>query len=119
MTALSARRLVVAYAALQALFDLAVLLPGNPVSGVQDFIVAVAVQALIVWRLWHGSSFAWLVAMFFALGYVVTLVLMQPSLEVGVVLTYILAVAQAAVLWSRPTKALVSDATNTLEPLRR
>jgi hypothetical protein len=119
VTALSARRLVVAYAAILALFDLAVMLPGNPISGVEEFIVAVAVQALIVWRLWHGSSFAWLFAMFFALGYVVTLILIQPSLEVGVVLTYILAVAQAAILWSRPVKALVSDATSALEPLGR
>jgi ABC-type spermidine/putrescine transport system permease subunit II len=57
--------------------------------------------------------------MFFALGYVVTLVLMQPSLAAGVVLTFILSVAQAAILWSRPIKALVSDATSALEPLGR
>jgi hypothetical protein len=119
VTAVSAHRLVVAYATLLALFDLAVLLPGNPISSVEEFIVAVAVQALIVWRLWHGSSFAWLFAMVFALGYIVTLVGMQPSLEVGVALTYVLAVAQAAILWSRPIKALVSDATNALEPLGR
>lgn len=48
--------LFVAYAAFLALFDLSVLLPGNPYSSVRDFIGAVGVQALVVWRLWHGSS---------------------------------------------------------------
>lgn len=116
---MSARRLIVAYAALLALFDLAVLLPGNPYSSVEGFIAAVAVQALIVWRLSYGSSLAWLFAMFFAAGYVVTLVLIQPSLEVGVALTFVLAVAQAMILWTRPIKALVSSATSVAEPLGR
>ena len=68
------RRLIVAYAALLALFDLSVLLPGNPVSNTGESIVAVGVQALVVWRLWEGSSLSWLLAMFFAAGYIVTIV---------------------------------------------
>lgn len=119
MDAGSARRFIVAYAALLALFDLSVLLPGNPYSSGEGFIVAVGVQALLVWRLRHGSSLAWLFAMFFATGYIVTLVLIEPSLEVGVVLTFVLAVAQAMILWTRPIKALVSDATSAPEPLGR
>ena len=119
LTVVYARRLIVAYAASLALFDLSVLLPGNPVSTVEEFIVAVAVQALAVWRLSRGSSLAWLAAMLFAAGYVVTLIFMQPALELGVVLTFVLAIAQAAILMTRPIKALVSDATSALEPLGR
>ena len=36
--------------------------------------------------------------MAFAAGYVVTILLMQPSLEVGVILTFVLSIAQAAIL---------------------
>lgn len=119
MTVASARRLIIAFAALLALFDLSVWLPGNPYSSFPEFFVALGIQMLIVWRLWHGSSLGWLFAMFFAAGYVVTLLLMQPSLEVGVVLTFVLAIAQTAILMMRPIKALVSDATSALEPLGR
>jgi hypothetical protein len=115
----SARRLIVAYAALLALCDLSVLLPGNPYSSVWGFIGVVAVQWLIVWRLWHGSSLSWLFAMFFAAGYVVTIVLMQPTLEVGVALTFVFSIAQAVILWTRPIEALVSGAAVTREPLRQ
>jgi hypothetical protein len=60
MSVVSARRLIVAYSALLALMDLAVLLPGrlDYTSG-WGFIGSVAIQALIVWRLWHGSTLAW------------------------------------------------------------
>jgi hypothetical protein len=93
------RRFVLGYATLVALFDLSVLLPGNPVSSNQEFIVAVGVQALVVWRLWHGSSLSWLLAMVFAAGYIVTIVLMQPTLEAGVIFTFVLSVAQVLILW--------------------
>jgi hypothetical protein len=119
MTIVSARWLIVAYAALLALFDLSVLLPGNPYSSRGEFVAAVAVQTLIVWRLWHRSSLAWLVAMAFAAGDVVTTLLMQPGLEVGVILTFVLSFAQAAILailWTRPTKAFGADKTSALEP---
>jgi hypothetical protein len=99
MTDSSARRLVVAYAILLALLDLDVLLPGNPYASVEGFVVAVGVQALIVWRLWHGSSLAWLVAMLFAAGAVVSLVLMQPPLDAGVIVMFVLSVAQVLILW--------------------
>jgi hypothetical protein len=100
MTALPLGRwFVLAYAILLALFDLSVLLPGNPVSSNGEFIVAVGVQALVVWRLWHGSSFAWLLSMLFAVGQVLTVVGMQPTLEVGVILTFVLSVAQVLILW--------------------
>jgi hypothetical protein len=122
MTIALARRLVVGYAALLALFDLSILLPGNPYSSVRDFVVAAGVQVLVVWRLWHGSSISWLLAMAFAAGYVVTIVLMQPALEVGVILTSVLSVAQVLILWmyalDRP-RPLPSPGGTPLEPLRR
>lgn len=119
MTFSLGRRFVVAYAILLALLDLSVLLPGNPYTNVRGFVVTVGIQALIVWRLWHGSSLAWLVAMAFAIGTPVTILLMQPPLEVGVILVFVLSLAQAAILWTRPIKALVSDAPSALEPLGR
>ncbi len=98
MTTSPARRLIVAYAALLALFDLSVMLPGNPYSSVEGFVGAVAVQTLVVWRLWHGSSISWLLAMAFAAGYLVSILGFGPSLEVGYSLTFVLAIAQAAIL---------------------
>jgi hypothetical protein len=62
----AARRLIVAYAALLALLDLSVLLPGNPYSSGWGFICSMAIQALIVWRLCRGSVVAWSVALVIA-----------------------------------------------------
>jgi hypothetical protein len=98
------------------------LLPGNPYSSRGEFVAAVAVQTLVVWRLWHRSSLAWLLAMAFAAGQVVTILLMQPPVEVGVILTFVFSIAQAAilaVLWTRPIKALVSGTASAPEPLGR
>jgi hypothetical protein len=66
MTRWPARRLIVALAALTALFDLAVLLPGNPYSSRDEFVGAMVIQALVLWGLWRGSAVAWVVAMAFA-----------------------------------------------------
>jgi hypothetical protein len=99
MTISPMRRLIVAYAILLALFDLSVLLPGDPYTSVWGFIAAIAVQTLIVWRLWHGSTISWVVAMIFAVGYVGTVALMQPPVDVGVILTFLFSIAQTATLW--------------------
>jgi hypothetical protein len=94
-----ARRLIVGLAALTALFDLAVLLPGNPYYSSRDgFVAAVAIQALVLWGLWRGSVVAWVVALAFAVLTFVSLVLMQATLEVGVFLILVVSVAQAAIL---------------------
>jgi hypothetical protein len=117
MATLPVRRLIVAYAILLALFDLSILLPGNPYSSVGEFIGAVGVQAVVVWRLWHGSSISWLLAMAFAAGMVVTIPLMQPTLEIGVILVFVFSIAQVTVLWTRPIKAFVSVGSPP-EPVR-
>ncbi|HKI22924.1 MAG TPA: hypothetical protein VKA24_05845 [Gaiellaceae bacterium] len=95
----SARQFVFAYAILLALVDLSVLLPGNPYTSVRGFVVSVGIQALVAWRLWHRSSLAWLVAMLFAAGTVVSLVLMQPPLDAGVILMFVFSVVQVLILW--------------------
>ena len=122
MTTSPVRRLIVAYGALLALEDLSVLLPGNPYTSVGGFVGVVGIQTLIVWGLWHGSTVSWLVAMAFAVGAVLTLLLMQPALEIGVILMFVLSIAQAALLGlyvlarSRP---LSWTERTPPEPLRR
>jgi hypothetical protein len=80
MTRWPARRLIVGLAALTALFDLAVLLPGNPYSSRDEFVGAVVIQTLVLWGLWRGSAVAWVVATAFAVLTFLSWVLMQPSL---------------------------------------
>ena len=59
----SARPLILICGLLLALFDLVALFPGNPVvTRFGGFLVVIAVQALIIWRLLHRSSIAWLLA---------------------------------------------------------
>lgn len=107
MTRWPARRLIVALAALTALFDLAVLLPGNPYSSRNEFVAAVVIQALVLWGLWRGSTVAWIVATAFAVLTFLSWVLMQPGLEVGVFLILVVSVAQAAILCTREVRTYV------------
>jgi hypothetical protein len=50
-----ARQLIFAYAGVLVLLNLSVLLPGNPDygSGWNGAAASLAIQGLIVWRLWH------------------------------------------------------------------
>jgi hypothetical protein len=119
MTASPVRQLIVAYAALTALLGLSILLPGNPYySSVWGFAGAAGIQALIVWRLWHGSPVSWLVAMAFAALTVVTLPLMAPPVEVGVIFLFVFSIAQAPILLARPITAFVWPVGSSPEPLR-
>lgn len=52
-----------------------------------------------MWRLWYGSAASWLVALVFAVGTVVSVLLMQMPVEVGLVSFFVLTVAQVAILW--------------------
>jgi hypothetical protein len=107
MTRWPARRLIVGLAALTALFDLAVLLPGNPYSSRDEFVGAMVIQALVLWGLWRGSAVAWVVAMAFAVLTFLSWVLMQPPLEVGVFLILVVSVVQAAILCTREVRTHV------------
>ena len=114
MSVVSARRLIVAYAALWALLDLSGFLPGNlHWSTGWGFIGSVAIQALIVWGLWHGSSLAWFFGMIFATLTPVSLVLMAAPLEI---LVFVAPIAQAAILFTRPIKPLASNTPGTRAP---
>jgi hypothetical protein len=74
MTESPARLLILTYGVLMALFDLVALLPGNPdVSVPGGLFLAVVVQTLIVWRLWHQSGIAWSFGVVVPLLYVIAL----------------------------------------------
>jgi hypothetical protein len=108
MTTPPARRLIVAYAALTGLLDLVAVLPGNPdFSSGWGLAGAVVIETLIVWGLLRGSPLAWLVALASAALTVVTIPLMGPELEVGVVAFFVLSTAQVAILCTRPVRASV------------
>jgi hypothetical protein len=102
-----ARRLIFGYAALLALLDMFVLLPGNPHSTVWGFVGGVVVQALIVWRLWHRSPLAWLFELALAVLTVVAFLLMAADAEIGVILLHAFSLAQAGVLCTPPITAFV------------
>ena len=114
------RRLVVGYAAVTALLDLSVLLPGNmDFSSGWGFVGSVVIQMLIVWRLWHGSSAAWVLAMAFAALALLSLALMKPPVEIDTVLLVVLSVALVATLAARPVVAFIWRFGTAPEPQRR
>jgi hypothetical protein len=118
MTRWPARRLIVGLAALTALFDLAVLLPGNPYSSRDEFFGAMVIQALVLWGLWRGSAVAWVVAMAFAVLTFLSWVLMQPPLEIGVFLILVVSVAQTAILCTHEVRTYVDRGGRPVRPDR-
>ena len=101
----STRRLIVAYAALLALMDLAVLLPGRlEYSSGWGVLVPFAIQTLIVWRLWHGSTLAWLFAVAFATLTPLMLLLAGGPFALDVFFVFCVSFAQAAILCTRPIR---------------
>ncbi len=108
--AITARRLVLIYAALTVLLNVAGLLPGNPdYSSPWGFVGSVLIQALIVWRLWHGSGIAWALGLLMALLALFATVLSgMPSSEVGFDLFALVLFAQAGVLSVLPVAGLTS-----------
>ena len=114
------RRLVIVYAALTGLVDLLVLLPGNPdFSSGWGFVGAVVIQTLLVWRLWHGSTLAWVVAFLMAALTPVSVYLMAAPVQAGTTLLVVLSVAQAGALVALPVAKLVwsNGKTPTTSPL--
>jgi hypothetical protein len=104
-----ARQLIFAYLGVLVLLNLSVLLPGNPdyESGWKGAVASLAVQALIVWRLWHRSSLAWFAGVALPLLTIVSLVLMAATTGVGVVLLILFSVAQVAILCTSPLRAFI------------
>jgi hypothetical protein len=115
MTDSPARPLILTSGLLLALFDLVALLPGNPVvTSVPGFLVVVAVQALIIWRLWHRSDLAWFIGVFVPALYAVGSILVGGSWETTLVVTCFLAFTQAALLCTPPVLVYVWGRDETL-----
>jgi hypothetical protein len=104
-----ARQLILAYAGVLVLLNLSILLPGNPdfASGWKGTAASLAIQALIVWRLWHRSPLAWGAGVAFPLLALVALVLMAATIEVGTLLLIVFSVAQIAILCTAPLRAFI------------
>jgi hypothetical protein len=99
MTDSPARPLILTSGVLLTLFDLVALLPGNPVvTNAPGFAVVVAVQALIIWRLWHRSALAWFFWVFLSGGYAVGSILFGGPYETTLVVTSLLALMQVGLL---------------------
>jgi hypothetical protein len=98
------RPLVLTYAALFVPLDVLTALPGNPdYSSRNGAIVLVALQALLVWRLWHGSEIAWSLGLLGSLSLVVTTFLVgETPAEPTVAAVLALSVGQAALLLTPP-----------------
>lgn len=104
-----ARQLILAYAGVLVLLNLSVLLPGNPDygSGWKRAVASLAIQALIVWRLWHRSPLAWVAGVGLSLLTIVSLVLMAATMDVGTFLLIVFSVVQVAILCTPPFRAFI------------
>ena len=97
--AITARRLILIYAALVVLLNLSVLLPGNPdYTSFWGFVGSVTVQGLVVWGVWRQWRLAWGFGLLMALLTSLSIFLIAPRWEVGVILVVIASLLQAAVL---------------------
>jgi hypothetical protein len=96
-----ARPVILTSGVLLALFDLVALLPGNPVvTRASGFAAVVAVQALIIWRLWHRSGLAWFLWIFFSAGFAAGSALVGGPYETTPVVTSLLALLQVGLLFT-------------------
>jgi hypothetical protein len=110
-----ARLLIVTCGLALALFDIVALLPGNPVvTSVGSFLVLIAVQALIIWRLLHRSGLAWLFTVIVSSAYVLSSILIGMPWETTFALTAFLAATQVALLCTPPVLAYCLGRNDTM-----
>ena len=103
-----ARPLILTSGVLLALFDLVALLPGNPVvTRASGFAVVVAVQALIIWRLWHRSGLAWFFWVLLSAGFTAASILAGAPYETTLVVTSLLTLMQVGLLCTPPVLVYV------------
>ncbi len=111
MTDSPARPLILTSGLLLALFDLVVLLPGNPdMSGPGGVVFIVAVQALIIWRLLHRSALAWFFVVVISGLYIISSVLYVwpgPWGETTLVVTTLLTLTLVVLLCTPPVLVYV------------
>jgi len=92
-----ARRQIIAYGILAGLLDLVIWLPGDPFyESTRSFLATATFQVLIVWRLWHRSRPAWVLAFLVALLSILLLGVLR--LEFGTAAELVVLVAQVLVL---------------------
>lgn len=101
------RRLIIGYAILVVLIELSVALPGNVTSTFWGTVGRLLIEALVVWRLWHRSQIAWIVAVAFAVLTLPTIILMGGPMNPALVWLSVVSLAQAALLFARPVLAFV------------
>jgi hypothetical protein len=75
-----------------------------------------AIQGAVIWWLWHGSPFAWLIALTFALFTLVSFPLIQPKVEASLILAAFFCIAQVGILVARPIPAFVWSRRETPAP---
>lgn len=103
-----ARPLILTCGAAIALFDLVALLPGNPeVTSTRSFLILVAIQLLIVWRLLHRSLIAWSLAVLAWGSYPVGFVFVGGPYETTFTISALLALLQVGLLFTPPVLAYV------------
>jgi hypothetical protein len=100
-------QLILTYAAFLILLDLSVALPGNPAWTWRSGALAVLVQALIVWRLWHRSPIAWFFGLLFPVLSVVSIILAAFDAEFSLLIFEFFSIAQAAILCAPPVLSFV------------
>jgi hypothetical protein len=103
-----ARPLILTCGMAIALFDLVALLPGNPeVTSTRSFLVVVAIQLLIVWRLLDRSLIAWSLVVLASSLYAVGFVLVGAPYDTTFTISALLALLQVAFLFTPPVLAYV------------
>ena len=103
-----ARPLILTCGMAIALFDLVALLPGHPdVTSTRSFLIVVAVQLLIVWRLLHRSVIAWSLVVLVSGLYAVGFVLVGAPYETTFTASCLLTLMQVGLLFTPPVLAYV------------
>ena len=105
-----ARPLIIVWAVLAVLLDVAVALPGNPYfSSTSGAVVAVLFQALLAWALWRRrhSELAWTLAFLSSASLVILSALAGIDPEPGWLMAIMVSIAQVLVLCTPPLYAYV------------
>lgn len=97
-----ARRLILLYGAIVALNHVFYALPGGPYYPENSQFFWLVVDALLVWRMYRGSSFAWAISLLLSLLGIVLFVLLLGDLATFFLLIEV--VALLAILLSRPVR---------------
>jgi hypothetical protein len=111
----TARLLILSCGLTLALFDIVAALPGNPdFTSVGGAVFVIAVQALIIWRLFHRSKMAWLLTVIVASSYALSTAFYGIGWETTFLLSTLLASTQVALLCTPQVPAYVIRRDDTI-----